>query len=291
MRTALFASKDRTMRYSQVMLDPHDLDGSVARLSSACEFAAEDLAALRRIIALLPCATPVVVDESYAARLAEMPLVDKFTFDMEHDELILFDSDAQTVIDGLIEMVMYLTGFSTLMGNPEPWVVEFAIGAWKPVKKRVKRQLDLPVDDQPRGVVGAQPLPDKALATDPYPFRTMVSHYDMVSFHQMVMLAGRDDVAVYFPPETHPKVLAVYVYARRAMQEVGQGLGLVDYREFNERLRDQIRRFEQLFDPDRLEPPQWLGRPPVARKADSNEPQDDPFARFIEQLFSDDDAD
>jgi len=49
----------------------------------------------------------------------------------------------------------------------------------------------------------------------------------------MVVLAGRDDLAVYFPPETHPKVLAAYVYVRRAMQEVAQGLDLSDYQKFN----------------------------------------------------------
>jgi hypothetical protein len=202
---------------------------------------------------------------------------------------------------------MYLVGFTTMMGTEESWVIEFTIGAWKPVKKRIKRQLSIPTDDQPRGVVGLPPSKDQASAPDAYPFRRMVSHYDLASFHQMVLLAARDDIAVYFPPETHPKVLSVYVYMRRAMQEVAQGIDLEDYESFNARLIQEVQRMEQLFDPAVLKLPNWLHDrhsdelPHPDRQSDPTSSNcltesrpsaiDDPFEAFFEELFSEDDGD
>jgi hypothetical protein len=204
-------------------------------------------------------------------------------------------------------MAMYLFGFTTMMGAEESWVTEFTIGAWKPVKKRIKRQLDIPTDDQPRGVVGLPPSKENISAPEAYPFRRMVAHYDLASFHQMVLLAARDDIAVYFPPETHPKVLSVYVYMRRAMQEIGQGIDLKDYENFNARLLQEIQRLEQLFDPASLSLPSWLqdrhsdDLPPYLEQG-SNIPDsyltdstpsttDSPFEAFIDELFSEEDED
>jgi hypothetical protein len=122
----------------------------------------------------------------------------------------------------------------------------------------------------------------------------------------MVVLAGREDVAVYFPPETHAKVLAVYVYMRRAMQEIAQGLGITDYELFNTRLLQTIQRLQVLFNPEGLAAPGYSpGLPPSKAEStlsrfglspsDPNAEQaspralgDNPFEAFIEDLFADD---
>ena len=297
------------MRYGEVTLDPHNLDRSVNELAQVYDLSAEDLEIIRRVIALYLRSVKMYVDEASTILHDSMPLGDRFTFDIETDELVLFSRNPATLIDALIEMAMYLAGFTTMMGAEESWVIEFAIGAWKPVKKRIKRLLSIPTDDQPRGVVGLPPSKgkDTASAPDSYPFRRMVSHYDLASFHQMVLLAARDDIAVYFPPETHPKVLSVYVYMRRAMQEVAQGIDLKDYESFNARLIQEVQRMEQLFNPADLNLPGWLhdrhtddlpSPDEVPNRASTNylsesppSDIDNPFEAFIEELFSEDEGD
>jgi hypothetical protein len=305
--------QQKRMKRYRVTLDPNDLETSVQQLAEAYDLVSEDLATLRRIVTLYSRPITMYLDETNAILYDNLPLADKFTFDIDTDELVLFRCDLDTITDALIEMAMYLAGFATLMGNEQTWVVEFAIGAWKLVKKRLKRQLGIPVQEQPRAVVGLPPPPDKAPASAPYPFCTLVAHYDLASFHQMVILAARDDVAVYFPPDTHPKVLAVYVYMRRAMQEVAQGLDLGDHETFNTRLVQELQRLQELFSPTDLEPPGWLADPldeensaemlddpaprlglfpdagPSNRSTPDDSHKDNPFEAFIEQLFSDDD--
>jgi hypothetical protein len=307
-------------RPSVAILDPQNLDDSLRQVAQIFDLAPDMQSTLRRVVALYPRPVQMVLDEASALLYENLPLADKFTFDMETDELVLFSRQPDTLADALIEMAMYLVGFATLMGNREEWVVEFAIGAWKPVKNRIKRQLGISVNDQPRAVVGLPPAPADASSGDSYPFRTLVSNYDFASFHQMVVLAARDDVAVYFPPETHSKVLAVYVYMRRAIQEVAQGLGIKDHQAFNARLVEAVHRLEGLFSPSRLTPPDWqptqdrgqpespfdntsnrLGMFPSRFGSERSEQPDhsstrdsapnNPFESFIEQLFPDDDAD
>ncbi len=282
-----------------VILDPHDLNGTAQQLASAYELDDETLQTLQRIVALYPRAVPMYVDEAAALLYEDLPLADKFTFDIETDELILFARDPQTLIDACVEMAMYLAGFTTKMGHDEPWITEFTAGAWKPVRKRIKRELGLAVNDRPQGVVGLPPAADHAPTDDPYPFRTLVAHYDLVSFRQMIVLAARDELAVYFPPETHPKVRAVYLHARRAIQDVARGVGLGDYRVFNERLLDALRRLEGLFMPSELGLPDWLTRimPRAAATAPTDFPAErdatsphDPFAEFLEQLLDEQDT-
>jgi hypothetical protein len=289
-----------------VILDPNDLDASMQRLAEVYLFDADALVTLRRIVMLFPRSIGVYVDEANALLYENLSLADKFSFDMETDELILFTRDLETFTDALIEMAMYLVGFATMIGTDEEWVVEFTIGAWKPVKNRIKRQLEIPVHDHPRGVVGLPASPEKIHSGDPYPFRTLVSNYDLGSFYQMVVLAARDDVAVYFPPDTHPKVLAVYVYMRRAMQEVAQGIDLKDYATFNSRLLETIQRLQSLFNPASLAPPGSRSEStkpqpsidsenPLGLFPQMNKPaapsKENPFEAFIEQLFPDDEPD
>ncbi len=283
----------------QVTLDPHALVETARQLATVYELDDETLQALGRIVALYPRAVPMYVDEATALLYEDLPLADKFTFDIETDELILFARDPQTLIDATVEMAMYLAGFTTKMGHDEPWITEFTAGAWKPVRKRIKRRLGLPVVERPQGVVGLPPSADHAPTDDPYPFRTLVANYDLVSFRQMIVLAARDDLAVYFPQETHPKVRAVYLHTRRAIQDVARGVGLHDYRVFNERLLDALRRLEITFAPSELGLPDWLTRI-MPRTAETDRPDraadenlaapHDPFAAFLEQLLDEQDA-
>jgi len=296
-----------------VLVDPDNIPRTLNALGTICDLDADDRRALSRILALYPRPVTVQFEDDADLSLADRLLADKFTFDQETDSLLLYARDTETLVDALVEMAMYLWGFATLIGSAEPWVVEFAIGAWKPVRNRIKRQLDLPVHEHPRGVVGLPPAPEEAPPDDRYPFRTLVASYDSVSFRQMVVLAGRDDLAVYFPPETHPKVLAAYVYVRRAIQEVAQGLDLSDYQKFNRRLLQALSRLDTLFQPAKLPPPAWVtgaslpeAEPPLfhddppadpgpypdeplTRPAPPQAGRYDPFEAFIEELFADDD--
>ena len=292
-----------------VTLNPHNLNYSMQHLADEFALDPDTTLILRRIIALFPCSTQLIFSKSNTALWANSPLTDRFSFDMETDDLVVYDRDSGTLIDATIEMAMYLSGFSTLMGSEDAWAIEFAIGAWKSVRNRIKRQLDILVPKTPRGVVGLPPSPEKAPPDDPYPFRTMVAQYDRVSFQQMVMLAGKHDIAVYFPPETHPKVLAAYVYMRRAMQDVAQDVDLKDHQLFNARLLEELQRLESLFSPETLPSPSWLQdwlNPDISQDQPNRlglfpgrsntapqqpESKHNPFDDFIEQLFSDDDLD
>jgi hypothetical protein len=265
---------------SIILLDPHNPDSTIEQLEHVYKLPADVLALLRRVLAILPSSARMYMDEANAVLVKNLALIDKFTFDLEADELIIYSLDAETLIDALIEMAMYLSGFATMIGTEEIWVTEFAAGAWKPVRKQIKRNLDLPVDEHPRAVVGLPSSQEKEQEQG-FSFREIVTHYDVDSFHQMITLAARDDVAVYFPPDTHSKVLATYVYARRAMQDVAKGLGIGDHQEFNGRLIEAVQRIQSLFNPQDL-PSSVYNIAKAAQK-------EDPFEAFIEELFADDD--
>jgi len=278
--------------YTRVTLDPNDLPGTTRQLTTIFDLSVDESATIARIVELFPRPTRMYLDASQEELHRDNPLADKFTFDVETDDLVLFASDIDTLIDATIEMAMYLSGFTTKIGNEDLWVIEFTIGAWKPVKRNIKQQIGIEVSDHPTGLVGLRPDPGEATEGDPYPFRTLVSYFDQLSFQQMIMLAARDDVKVYFPAGTHPKVRAVYMHARRAIEEVGQFITLQDHQVFNLKLNNAIRRIEQLFDPENLEPPNWVSRlinnepAPTSNTANNSAPYD-PFEAFIEQLFSD----
>ena len=154
-------------------------------------------------------------------------------------------------------MGMYMTGFTTLMGAEDYWKVEFSIGAWKPVKNSIKRQLGIPVLDEPLWVVGLPPTPEDGILEDPHPFRTLVSRLDIVSFNQMVRLAARDDVEVNFPNGADPRVIEVYIRMKTAMYQVADGLSLEDWREFNRRLLHMLQELEPEYRPEALPVPDW----------------------------------
>jgi hypothetical protein len=89
-------------------------------------------------------------------------------------------------------------------------------------------------------------------------------------------------------------VRAIYLHARKALQEVGQWIDLDDHQRFNAKLNQAIQRIEELFDPGSLQPPTWLADftrelPPPDTAVLQEPDADSPFTEFIEQLFEDDD--
>lgn len=308
------------MRPQRVYLDPDDLDGAILQLAATYDLDDETLDMLRRILFLLPRPIVLYVDETSSLYYSDTPLIDRFTFNMQTDELVLFSQDTMTFVDALIEMTMYMAGFTTLMGAEDYWKVEFSIGAWKPVKNSIKRQLGIPVLDEPLWVVGLPPTPEDGILEDPHPFRTLVSRLDIVSFNQMVRLAARDDVEVNFPNGADPRVIEVYIRMKTAMYQVADGLSLEDWREFNRRLLHMLQELETEYRPEALPVPDWwqpglassskpglpgseasgaVGQnalPPRPGETRSAKPpmgtrRWDPFEAFLEELFSEEDSD
>lgn len=289
------------MPYDTVLLDPQNVSESVNQLMTTYNLAPEDRPIFQQLVALYPQPVEMRYDEISAILQQDMFLADKFTFEMETDTLVLFSRDKDALIDALVEMAMYLAGFATMMGTEDTWVIEFTIGTWKPIRKQIKRAIGIHVADQPRGVVGLPPVSQGESADEPYSFQKLVSNFDRASFYQMVVLGARDDIAVYFPPETHPNVMDVYVSVRRSIKEITDGLSLSDHQLFNTRLVTEIHKLQERFAPQELAYPNWL-----SDLADQDEmqgtsasslgmmpppkspPRNDPFADFIDELFSDD---
>lgn len=304
------------MKHNRIVLDPDAVDDVLQQLAVAYDLDSGTLEYLGRIVALYPRPATMYVDESSALFYSQTPLVDRFTFNLQADELVLFASDPLTFIDATIEMAMYLAGFATMLGVDEQWKIEFTIGAWKPVKSRIKRELGIPVIDEPLWIVGLPPEGEGH--EEPHPFLTLVSRLDIASFTQMVRLAARDDVEVNFPPGADPRVIEVYVRVKTAIEQVADGLSLADWREFNRRLLLTVQELEAVYQPSNLPVPHWWQqpeRPGDARSGDAA-PEEreralsaqaeaesasaseqtslsegdrwDPFAAYLEELFGDD---
>ncbi len=303
------------LKQNRVYVDPGDPEAALQQLARVYALNEETLAMLRRVIALYPRPVLLYVDEANAPIWSRDPLADKFTFNMETDELVLFSRDPMTFVDAMIEMAMYVAGFSTMMGVDAIWKVDFTIGSWKPVKNHIKRQLNLPVWDTPQWIVGLPPSPEEAMLEDPYPFRTLVSQLDLASFSQMVRLAARDDVEVNFPTGADPRVIQVYIRMKTAMHQVADGLGLADWREFNRRLLRTVQELEEEYQPHKLPVPLWwrerkdtdapkeepvlagegdageAGPPGEPKEPEAGEKPWDPFEAYIDQLFDDEEED
>ena len=317
------------MKNNLVYLDPQDIETSMRQLVRFYRLDDATMLLLRRIVEQYPRSVIMYVDEANAPLFASSQLDDMFTFNMETGELVLFSADPSTFINAMIEMWMYVEGFETRMGVDDYWEIEFAIGAWKPVKNNIKQRLEIPVDNQIQGVVGLPPTEEEAMLEDPYPFKTLVSSLSIVSFTQMVRLAGHEEVRVHFPPGTNPRVIEVYFTMKRAMKDVGRHLDITDSAEFNRRLEEKIKYIRKRYQPEKLPvPEEWqsttqdrdaasspdnkdeterktsllLGPPqdePEVGKLPGTEKTDEqtideklargPFGAFIETLFPDED--
>jgi hypothetical protein len=244
------------MKNNQVYLDPLNIDASIRQLERFYRLDANTLGMLRRVLEHYPKSVILYVDEANAPLMAGSALDDLFTFNTETGELVLFSSDPMTFVDAMIEMHMFVAGFDTLMGADDHWQVEFAIGAWKPIKNTIKRRLRIPLQQSIRGVVGLPPEPGEAPLEDPYPFKSLVSTLNLFSFVQMIRLAAREEIRVHFPNGTDPRVMEVYFSVKRAMHSVASGLDIQDSEAFNERLRSKIQELDERYQPSKLPLPE-----------------------------------
>lgn len=287
-------------RQRHVFIDPQDVDHALQQLGYLYDVDKDTQEMLRPIIALYPRPADVYADDSSVFYYSQMPLVDRFTFNMQTDELVLFSTDPLTIVDAMLEMAMYLVGFSTLIGVEDYWKIEFAIGAWKPVRNTIKRELGLPVLDEPLWAVGSDPQADAdEVQGQEHPFRKLVAQLDTASFTQMTRLAAREDVEVHFPQGCDPKVIEVYIRMRTAMYQVSDGISLADWRTFNRRLVQMVQDLEAEYQPEGLPEPHWwqLGQrqpddavaAPEDSAAGAPSPSEgwDPFASYIKKLFGD----
>jgi hypothetical protein len=243
------------MKNNQVYLDPDNVETSMRQLERFYRLDQKTLQLLRRIVQRYPRGVIVYVDEASAQSMFLSPLDDLFTFNAETGELVLFSADSHTFINALIEMWMYTVGFETMLDSDDHWKVEFAIGAWKPIRDQLKRQLDIPVHSDRLIEVGHPPDPEDALPEDPYPFKTLVSTFNIIAFTQMIRYAGREDVKVHFPPGTDPQVIDTYYTMRSAMKSVAAMLTIDDVDEFNQRLVFRLHQLEEQFRPASLPMP------------------------------------
>jgi hypothetical protein len=189
---------------------------------------------IRAAITIQPRPFGVFID--YLQRMGDLsPMTDPFTFDMDNDELVCYSEDPAILVNGLIEMGMYMQGFSTLMGVEDSWKVQVAIGGWKHIRQAIKRKIGIPVS------------PDKEWTAVLHP--EVASRYDDSTFSELITLAGCPDLDIIFPPETHPRVLQVYRQLANIIEVIGRGIEMSDYQEFNQRLLRAVALIEEKIAP------------------------------------------
>lgn len=242
------------MKNNAVPLDPQNPQASLKKLERIYRLDKATLDILGQIIVHYPQVVEVYVDEAAALDQEHSPLDDLFTFGEGGDELILYSADGDTFIKAAVEMRMYLAGFETMIGDESFWKVEFAIGAWKPIRNRLLHDLGLPTASDALYVIGSPEL--EAEPQDHY--NMLISTFNILVFHQMIRFAGRDDVRVHFPPEAHPKVVEVYYAMRHLIRSIAADLSIEDVDTFNERLRHKLQEIEDRYQPDRLPLPRML---------------------------------
>lgn len=156
----------------------------------------------------------------YASRLQVSPLEDAFNFDTQTQELVLFADQPTVLVDGILEMALFLRGFETMISAADEWKMQFTIGIWRHIRKTIKRGLKL--DEESTWRVGLEP--DK------------VERYNAASFDAMVFLAGRPEVEVTFPAGTNAIVIWAYQRLARVMETIAFEIDLDDHLIFNQRL-------------------------------------------------------
>ncbi len=169
------------------------------------------------------------------SQLQASPLQDQFSFDMNTDSLILFSDNPTSLIDGILEMAMFLRGFNTLIGVNEEWKIQVAIGAWRHVRESLKAEMNLPLEVEKNW--GA------ALELE------AVEKFNMMSFGTMLMLSGRPDVEVIFPDGTSALVMSSYQRMTRILEAVALEIGLDDHAKFNRRLNRAVGLIEESILP------------------------------------------
>lgn len=213
------------MAESIYFVDPKD-EGSIDLfLRSVDALEHQDLS---RVIHLHARSFCIVYDEDNSPPELS-PLVDAFTFDMEHDRLIVYTLEPDVLVDAIIEMAMFMRGFNTVMGVEDHWKVDVAIGAWRVVRRNIKQELTIP--ETPTQIVVSLPS-------------EVVSDLNPATFAGMVFLAGQIDALMEFPNDASPRVVDLYHRLQRIINLVGFKVGLNDAATFNQRLTRSIAHIE-----------------------------------------------
>ena len=191
-------------------------------------------AAIRQAAALQPLPYAVYID--YLNQPPELsPMFDPFTFDMDTDELIVFSDEPSIMLNALLEMALYMSGFSTLMGVDEEWKVQVAIGAWRRVREALKQQLQMPYTIGRMWLVQLNP--------------DGVAHFDPETFSLVVTLAGCPDVEIEFPDEAAPDLVSAYRQLSRIFDVIGTAISLQDRAVFNRRVLHAVNLIDEHLAP------------------------------------------
>jgi hypothetical protein len=189
---------------------------------------AQEAYGLRESIQLHVQPFTILYDQDNAP-LEMSPMLDAFTFDMEHDRLIVYSIEPDVLIDAIIEMAMFMRGFNTVMGVADHWKVDVAIGAWRVVRRNIKQTLAIP--EAATQIVVSLPS-------------DVVAELNPVTFAGMVFLAGQIDTLLEFPLDASPRVVDLYHRLQRIINLVGFKIGLEDALTFNQRLMRSITHIE-----------------------------------------------
>lgn len=176
---------------------------------------------------------PFTLRLDFVSRPHLTPLDDAFTFDTMYDELVVYVNDAAILVDALLEMAMYMRGFSTTMGSFDEWKTQFTIGTWRYVRKNIKRDLDLEST-----TVWQFPLDADA-----------VDRFNTQTFESMIFLAGRPDAEVTFPTGANAQVVQAFNRLKLIMETVSFEIGLADAEKFNRRLARVMKWVEESIMP------------------------------------------
>jgi hypothetical protein len=217
--------------------DPNDLDTLEPLLEATGAKNTPFEVQYRKAISLQGRPFAVYIDYLNSAPREATPVQDPFTFDMETDELIVFSDDPAIMVDALIEMALYMQGFSTLIGVEEDWKIALAIGGWKYLRASLRQTLGLPSATEKTWVFMLSPEATRDFNAD--------------SFSQVVMLAGCPNVEVLFPPDAHERLVEVYPQLSRVIQVIAEGISMDDHAEFNARLRRAVTLVEERLSPVR----------------------------------------
>jgi hypothetical protein len=219
---------------SEFLVDSNDRASIDALIAAFGISDPASVAAIRTAVSL--CHRPFTLQLDHTTRQSLSPLHDQFTFNLDDDTLIVFSTRAETLLDALIEMAMFLKGFNTLMGLEDEWKVNIAIGAWRYMRRDLRRLYNL----------FPSPGPDWSVPLD----AAIVEDYTYFAFNTVVFFACHPAVEVIFPAEANPVVVAAFERIEHIVQSIPANLTLDDYMLFNRRLATALLLIEDHIVPD-----------------------------------------
>ncbi|MBN1964438.1 MAG: hypothetical protein JW910_07315 [Anaerolineae bacterium] len=249
------------MKQDRLYLEPQDVEGTLLELAHVVR--GLDEAVIGQVRCILPLfarrAMLLLAERQDGLFNRDNPFYERFTFDLETDTLLLFSTEPDVICTALIEMAMYLAGFSAPPALPIMWQTELAWGAWRVVMRNIRRSLGIAQPQERREANQGREGPVLASWTPSGTrhFQALVAQLDSISFAYMVRIAGREDVAIRFPANADPAVQRTYRHAREAVRQIGMGVLLGNSVVFNRRLSEALLDLDETFQPEKLVAPVW----------------------------------